>query len=85
MFINDDDGGNAYDNIPNQGETHVRNIRICEPDTDYQYHWEVDDGSGFTLVSNEPTLKRSLDIDDVVRLTVVDANGRTTTATYTVS
>jgi hypothetical protein len=78
VFVNDDDAGQKAD-------TQIRNVRLYESGADYQYRWAVDDGSGFTLVSNEPTLKRSLDIDDVVRLTVVDANGRTTTATYTVS
>lgn len=78
VYVNDDDADENAD-------TQIRNVRLYESGADYQYRWAVDDGSGFTLVSNEPTLTRSLDSGDVVRLTVVDADGRTTTATYTVS
>ena len=80
VFINDDDGkeGNS---TPEEGETHVRNISIYEQGADYQYRWAVNGN----LVSNEPTLTRSLSSGDTVTLTVVDANGRTTAVTYTVS
>jgi hypothetical protein len=73
VFVNDDDAdGNA--------DTQIRNVRLYESGADYQYRWTVNGN----LVSNEPTLTRSLSADDTVTLTVVDAKGRTTTATYTV-
>ncbi|MFC7228408.1 type IV pilin N-terminal domain-containing protein [Salinirubellus salinus] len=79
VFVNDDDADANAD-------TQIRNVRLYEDGEDYQYRWEVDDGSDFTLVSNEPTFSSpSLDNGDVVRLTVLDAAGQTTTATYTVS
>jgi hypothetical protein len=78
-LVNDDDG-NVDDGVAGEGETHVRNVRLYESGADYQYRWEVNGN----LVSNEPTLTRSLSSGDTVTLTVVDAEGRTTTATYTV-
>ncbi len=74
VFINDDDDDANAD-------TQIRNVRLYESGEDYQYRWEVNGN----LVSNEPRLSRSLSSGDTVTLTVADENGRTTTASYTVS
>ncbi len=75
VFIADEDDGDQ------DTDTQIRNVRLYESGEDYQYRWEVNGN----LVSNEPTLSRSLSSGDTVTLTVADGNGRTATASYTVS
>jgi hypothetical protein len=74
VFIADNDAAGT-------AETWIRNVRLYESGEDYQYRWAVNGN----LVSNEPTLSRSLSSGDTVTLTVADGNGRTATASYTVS